>query len=80
MELKLANRLESGLKAWTEVLENKSRDRHDDLDMLMDTDTPVQVVHKPGGEPKFKVRTVYLGLVVLSQKSWILITLLKFIE
>ena len=55
--MKLASRLESGLKAWTEALENKSRDTQDDLDMLMDTDTPAQVVHKPGGDPKFKVGT-----------------------
>ena len=55
--MKLASRLESGLKAWTEALENKSRDTQDDLDMLMDTDTPAQVVNKPGGDPKFKVGT-----------------------
>ena len=62
--MKLAGRLESGLKAWTVTLEAKSRDQDDDLDILMDTDMPAQVVNKPGGDPKFKVSTrVTLGLL-----------------
>lgn len=54
MEKKLAGRLEAGLKAWTHALLGK---RENNIDHSMDTDDePKQPSHKPGGEPKIKVR------------------------
>ena len=52
--MKLARRLEAGLKAWTQALVSETTDKHD-VDMSMDTDAPLQIVHKLGGEPKIKV-------------------------
>lgn len=54
MEAKLARRLEAGLRAWTQALVNESAGK-EDTDLSMDTDAPVQIVHKLGGEPKLKV-------------------------
>lgn len=47
-------RLQAGLKAWTQVLRGQVEDK---ADVDMDTEAP-QVSHKPGGEPKIKVRVV----------------------
>lgn len=48
----LGVRLQAGLKAWTQVLRGQMEDK---ADVDMDTEAP-QVSHKPGGEPKIKVR------------------------
>ena len=53
IESKLAGRLEAGLKAWTQMLENESKEK-EGVDLSMDTDVPTQVAHKAGGEPKLK--------------------------
>ncbi|XP_050810208.1 cytoplasmic dynein 1 heavy chain 1-like isoform X2 [Gopherus flavomarginatus] len=45
----LGVRLQAGLRAWTQVLEQAD----DKTEVDMDTDVP-QVSHKPGGEPKIK--------------------------
>lgn len=45
-------RLQAGLRAWTQVLRGQMEDK---ADVDMDTEAP-QVSHKPGGEPKIKVR------------------------
>lgn len=50
----MARRLEAGLKAWTQALVNETTGKQD-ADMSMDTDAPIQTVHKLGGEPKLKV-------------------------
>lgn len=64
MEARLATRLEAGLKAglkaWRQALEQQMREK-DDQDMnSMDTDSRVQLTHRPGGEPKIKVPTKFL--------------------
>lgn len=55
-------RLQAGLKAWTQVLRGQVEDK---ADVDMDTEAP-QVSHKPGGEPKIKVRVVKWYCVALS--------------
>lgn len=54
VERLLASRLEFGLKAWTKVLEDGTKEKKE-LDFSMDTEAPAQVTNKPGGDPKFKV-------------------------
>lgn len=58
-------RLQAGLKAWTQVLRGQVEDK---ADVDMDTEAP-QVSHKPGGEPKIKVRVVKWYCVALSRFS-----------
>lgn len=58
-------RLQAGLKAWTQVLRGQVEDK---ADVDMDTEAP-QVSHKPGGEPKIKVRVVKWYGVALSRFS-----------
>ena len=45
-------RLQAGLRAWTQALRGQMEDK---ADVDMDTEAP-QLSHKPGGEPKIKVR------------------------
>ena len=52
VEMKLAGRLEAGIKAWTLVLEGVDES---DKDKDMDTDAPASPAHAPGGDPKIKV-------------------------
>ena len=50
-------RLQYGIRAWTEALEHEGK-QMEDMDLSMDTDAPTTATHKPGGEPKFKVRKI----------------------
>ncbi|XP_030414597.1 uncharacterized protein LOC115649779 isoform X2 [Gopherus evgoodei] len=52
----LGVRLQAGLRAWTQVLEQAD----DKTEVDMDTDVP-QVSHKPGGEPKIKAKEQEVG-------------------
>lgn len=54
VEVKLARRLEAGLRAWTQALVSEGTGK-EEIDMSMDTDAPAQQVHKLGGDPKLKV-------------------------
>ncbi|XP_066987022.1 dynein heavy chain, cytoplasmic isoform X2 [Macrobrachium rosenbergii] len=51
VEKKLAGRLQAGIQAWTAALQGQ-RQKDEDVDIPMDTDTPDKPTHKPGGEPK----------------------------
>ncbi|XP_050702243.1 dynein heavy chain, cytoplasmic-like isoform X2 [Eriocheir sinensis] len=51
VEKKLATRLQAGLQAWTTALLGQ-RQKDEDIDIPMDTDTPDKPTHKPGGDPK----------------------------
>ena len=51
VEKKLAGRLQAGIQAWTSALQGQ-RQKDEDIDIPMDTDTPDKPTHKPGGEPK----------------------------
>ncbi|XP_074602445.1 dynein heavy chain, cytoplasmic isoform X2 [Brevipalpus obovatus] len=51
VEKRLANRLLSGIKAWTLALEGEKKD---DMDVIPDTDAPASPVCKSGGEPKIQ--------------------------
>lgn len=48
MEKSLAARLQSGIEAWTGALLGKSND----MDLSMDTYSPAEPTHKPGGDPQ----------------------------
>lgn len=52
VEAKLGYRLMCALESWTKVLLQKQDDQ---LDLSMDTDAPVQVAHKAGGDPHIRV-------------------------
>lgn len=54
VEKKLAARLQAGLQAWTAALLGQ-RQKDEDIDIPMDTDTPDKPTHKPGGDPKVRV-------------------------
>ncbi|KAG7158919.1 Dynein heavy chain, cytoplasmic-like [Homarus americanus] len=51
VEKKLAGRLQAGMQAWTAALQGQ-RQKDEDIDIPMDTDTPDKPTHKPGGDPK----------------------------
>ena len=51
IEARLASRLEAGIIAWTQALLGT---KEDDPDVLTDTDSPVNPVAKPGGDPKIQ--------------------------
>ncbi|XP_047029280.1 dynein heavy chain, cytoplasmic isoform X1 [Helicoverpa zea] len=48
VEKSLAARLQAGIEAWTSALLGKSHE----LDLSMDTYSPTEPTHKPGGEPQ----------------------------
>lgn len=48
VEKKLAARLQAGIDAWTAALLGKANE----LDLSMDTYSPAEPTHKPGGEPQ----------------------------
>lgn len=50
IEKNLSSRLEAGIKAWTDALTGKKKD----VDSNMDTDGPVLLSHKLGGNPKIQ--------------------------
>ena len=52
--------MQAGLKAWTQVLRGQVEDK---ADVDMDTEAP-QMSHKPGGEPKIKVKNLNSDLVI----------------
>ena len=55
VEVKLSVRLQAGLIAWTEHLEDYNEDTSKPD---FDSDTDPLVAHKPGGHPEIKVRNV----------------------
>ena len=58
VEGKLAARLQAGIKAWVDALQERSditEGKKSNMDMNMDTDAPVETGHKLGGEPQIKV-------------------------
>lgn len=64
MEACLATRLEvglkAGLKAWRQALEQQMREKDGQYMNTVDTDSRVELTHRPGGEPKIKVPTKFL--------------------
>lgn len=50
MEKSLAARLQAGVEAWTGALLGKTTE----LDLSMDTYSPAEPTHKPGGEPQVR--------------------------
>lgn len=52
MEKSLAARLQSGVEAWTMALLGKAGD----IDLSMDTYSPAEPTHKPGGEPQVTLK------------------------
>lgn len=58
VEKKLAGRLQAGMQAWTAALQGQ-RQKDEDIDIPMDTDTPDKPTHKPGGDPKVRVLKSY---------------------
>ncbi|CAB3253573.1 unnamed protein product [Arctia plantaginis] len=54
VEKSLAARLQAGIEAWTAALLGKANE----LDLSMDTYSPTEPTHKPGGEPQI-ARVVY---------------------
>lgn len=51
VEKKLANRLNAGIKSWTQALHGKEEN---ELDVIPDTETPQSPVHRAGGDPKIQ--------------------------
>lgn len=54
VEKSLAARLQAGVEAWTSALLGKSHE----LDLSMDTYSPTEPTHKPGGEPQASIKQI----------------------
>lgn len=60
VEAQLSSRLQAGLKAWTDYLEEYK----DSSKPEFDSDTNPLVAHKPGGDPEIKV-----GIIAIIDKN-----------
>lgn len=68
VEKKLATRLQAGLQAWTAALLGQ-RQKDEDIDIPMDTDTPDKPTHKPGGDPKVRFCVCWDGQEKVAWKN-----------